>query len=69
MRRNEVIEVGDKIYEVYRTLPEAQVKRVDDGVNILKKYWHCDRAFKNNGQYYFVRDIDDIDYEQITTNK
>jgi len=68
MRRYEVIEVGGKIYEVYRTLPEAQVKRVVDGVDILKKYWHCDRAFKNNGQYYFVRDIDDIDYEQITTN-
>lgn len=69
MRRYEVIEVGGKIYEVYRTLPEAQVTRVEDGVNILKKYWHCDRAFKNNGQYYFVRDIDDIDYEQITTNE
>jgi hypothetical protein len=66
MRRYEVIEVGGKIYEVYRTLPEAQVTRVEDGVNILKKYWHCDRAFKNNAQYYFVRDIDDINYEEIT---
>lgn len=68
MRHKEVIEVGDKIYEVYRTMPEENVKRVSDGVNILKRLWHCDRAFKNNGKYYFVRDIIDIEYETVTTN-
>ena len=36
MRRYEVIEVGGKIYEVYRTLPEAQVTRVEDGVTFSK---------------------------------
>ena len=69
MRRFEVIEVNGSKYIVYRTMPEDRVKRVENGVDILKTLWHCDRAFKNNGQYYFVRDIDDIDYEQITTNE
>ena len=64
---NKVIEVHGKLYEVYRTIPEEQVRRVEDGVEILKTYWHCDRAFKNNGQYYFVRDIIDIQYETVTS--
>lgn len=62
---DKVIEVQGKLYIVYRIISEAQIKRVEDGVNILKTYWHCDRAFKNNGQYYFVRDIDDIEFENI----
>ena len=62
---DKVIEVQGKLYTVYRTISEAQVKRVENGVDILKTYWHCDRAFKNNGVYYFVRDIDDIEFENI----
>lgn len=64
----QVIQVQGKLYEVYRTMPEERVRRVEDGVEILKRYWHCDRAFKNNGQYYFVRDIIDIEYETIKTD-
>ena len=64
----QVIQVQGKLYEVYRTMPEERVRRVEDGVDILKRYWHCDRAFKNNGQYYFVRDIIDIEYETIKTD-
>lgn len=62
---DKVIEVQGKLYIVYRIISEAQVRRVDDGVDVLKTYWHCDRAFKNNGQYYFVRDIDDIEFENV----
>jgi len=64
----QVITVQGRLYEVYRIMPEEQVLRVDKGVELLNQLWHCDRAFKNNGKYYFVRDIDDITYEEITTN-
>jgi len=40
--------------------------KVEDGVSLLREYWHCDKAFKNGDKYYFVRDIIDIEYEQIT---
>lgn len=69
MKRFDIIEVRDKIYQVYRTIPEDNVRRVSNGVDILKQLWHCDRAFKNNGKYYFVRDIIDIEYEEVTTNQ
>ena len=69
MKRFDIIEVGDKIYRVYRIIPEDNVRRVSNGVDILKQLWHCDRAFKNNEKYYFVRDIIDIEYEEVTTNQ
>ena len=68
MNRYEVIEANGKLYEIYRTLPEERVKRVKDGVDIIKQLWHCDRAFKNNGKYYCVRDITDVEHETITTD-
>lgn len=69
MNRGDRIEHADRMFEVYRVIPEENVLRVEDGVSILKQLWHCDRAFKNNGKFYFVRDIIDIEYETVTTNK
>ena len=66
MRRLEVIDIKGKLYEVYRIISEEQVRKVEDGVSLLRQYWHCDKAFKNGDKYYFVRDIIDIEYEQIT---
>jgi hypothetical protein len=63
----QVIEVQGKLYQVYRTISEEQVLKVSDGVELLKQYWHCDRAFKNQGKYYFVKDIIEVDYETVTT--
>jgi len=68
MRGKEVIEANNKLYEIYRVLPEEFVKKRPDGVDILKRLWHCDRAFKNQGKYYFVRDIIDVEYETINSN-
>lgn len=68
MRGKEVIEANNKLYEIYRVLPEEFVTKHPDGVDILKKLWHCDRAFKNKGKYYFVRDIIDVEYETINSN-
>ena len=68
MRGKEVIESNDKLYEIYRVLPEEFVTKRSDGVDILKKLWNCDRAFKNQGKYYFVRDIIDVTYETINSN-
>lgn len=65
----QVISIKGKLYEVYRTISVDQVSRVDNGVELLKQFWYCDRAFKNQDKYYFVKDIDDISYEDIKTNE
>lgn len=61
-----VIEVQGKLYIVHRTITEAQVNGNIEGLKAWTEMLGCDRSFKNNGVYYIVKDITDIDYEQIT---
>ena len=59
----EVIEIQDKLYQVVRSISESQVNGNIDGLKAWVKLLYCDRSFKNNGQYYIVRDITDINIE------
>lgn len=61
-----VIEVQGKLYIVHRMITEAQVNGNIEGLKAWTEMLGCDRSFKNNGVYYIVKDITDIDYEQIT---
>lgn len=61
-----VIEINDKLYIVKRTISETQVKGDTEALKIWTQMLGCDRSFKNNGTYYIVKDITDINYEQIT---
>ena len=61
-----VIEINGKLYIVKRTISEAQVNGNIEGLKAWTEMLGCDRSFKNNGVYYIVKDITDIDYEQIT---
>ena len=61
-----VIEINGKLYIVKRTISERQVNGDTEALKIWTKMLGCDRSFKNNGVYYIVNDITDIDYEQIT---
>lgn len=63
--KNDILEIQGKLFKVYRIVPESIVNKDKDGVTLLKTLWHCDRAFKHNNQYYFVRDIDDIEFETL----
>jgi hypothetical protein len=64
--RQEVIQVRGDLYQVHRIISADIVEKVEDGVKLLTEYWYCDRAFKNKNKYYFVRDITEINYEEIT---
>ena len=61
-----VIEINGKLYIVKRTISEQQVKGDTEALKIWTQMLGCDRSFKNNGVYYIVKDITDIEYEQIT---
>jgi len=48
---------------VYR---KVKLKHEDkDFINELKEYWMCDTVLKNNGDFYFCRKVDDIEFEDI----
>ena len=59
----EVIEVQGKLYRIVRSISESQVNGNIDGLKAWIEMLHCDRSFKNNGRYYIVRDITDINIE------
>lgn len=61
----EVIEVQGKLYRIVRSISESQVNNNIDGLKAWIEYLHCDRSFKNNGRYYIVRDITDIEFETL----
>ena len=61
-----VIQIQGKLYIVKRTISEDQVKGDTEALKLWTQMLGCDRSFKNNGVYYIVKDITDIDYEQIT---
>ena len=60
-----LIKVNDNAYEIIRTIKVSRVGEDSDRVKAWVDFHHCDRAFKKDEHYYFVRDI--IDAEIINT--
>ena len=56
--------MGNCSFYVYRTYKERD-KPVD--TDLLKEYWHCDSVLKKENVYYFCREIQDIEYEAVST--
>ena len=64
--RNKIIEVQGKMFQVKRTFPENRINlKVEDGVKILKQYYHCDTMFKADGHLWLCNEIKEISYEEI----
>ena len=58
----EVVHMGPRSFYVYRTYKERD-KPVD--ADLLKEYWHCDTVLKKENVYYFCREIQDVEYEEV----
>ena len=64
--RNEIIEIQGKLFQVKRKFPEHRINLdIEDGVKILKQYYHCDSMFKAQGLLWLCNEIKDIEYEEI----
>ncbi len=56
----------DKAYHLVRVLKEDQLKNPD--TRVLKEWFKCDTLLKNQGKLYFCRLIEDVEYEEISSN-
>ena len=66
MIKQEIIEIQGKMFQVKRKFPEHRINlNVDNGVTILKQYYHCDTMFRANGQLWLCNEIKEISYEEI----
>ena len=66
MTDKNIIEIQDKLFHVKRKFPENRINlNVENGVTILKQYYHCDTMFRAQGFLWLCNEIKDIEYEEI----
>ena len=66
MINQEIIEIQGKMFQVKIKFPDHRLNlNVEDGVAILKQYYHCDTMFRANGQLWLCNEIKEIKYEEI----
>ena len=59
----EIISANGNLYQLIRVIPEAQLKNPNTGD--LKEYFYCDTVLRKQGELYFCRIIEEIEYEEI----
>ena len=62
----EIIYANDKVYQLVRMIREDRLKNPD--MEILKEYFLCDKLLRKQGELYFCRLIEEIEYEEIGDN-
>tara|TARA_R100000541_G_scaffold50581_1_gene57796 strand:- start:503 stop:709 length:207 start_codon:yes stop_codon:yes gene_type:complete len=61
----EIINIQGKLFQVKRKFKEKRINLdVEDGVKVLKQYYHCDTMFKAQGFLWLCNEIKDIEYEE-----
>jgi len=58
----QIINAGGKLYKVVRIVRDDPKWDLE----ILRQHWHCSHTFRKEGAIYFVREIEDIEYETIS---
>ncbi len=65
-----VIEINDTQYEIRRTLsvPPGEIlpKELTDQ---MKAYWMAEKVFKNQNIYYFVNEIEEVEFIEVKENE
>jgi len=62
----EIIEIHGKLFQVKRKFPENRINlEVENGVKILKQYFHVDTMFKAQGYLWLCNEIKETKYEEI----
>ena len=63
----EIINIQGKLFQVVRKFKQERINlEVEDGVKILKQYFHCDTIFKAQNLIWLCNEVKDINYEEIT---
>ena len=55
------INVNGGLFQVLRTFSEEKVKNVD----LIKEWLGAEIIFRKDGQFYFCKQVQDLEYEQI----
>lgn len=64
MREGTIVEFNDNLYQLIRMIKKTRFTDIE-GVKIYSEYLHADSIKQNQTHYLFLRDIPDIEYEEI----
>ena len=69
MKNKEIIEIHGNLYQLIRKFPEQSINlnKYEDGVALLKQFYHCDTMFRAKGHLWLCNKVIDIDYEETQT--
>ena len=66
MIKYEIINIQGRLFQLKRKFPEHRINlNVENGVAILKQFYHCDTMFKADGYLWLCNEIKDTEYEEI----
>ena len=66
MTGKEIINIQGKLFQVVKKFKQERINlEVEDGVKILKQFFHCDTIFKAQCLIWLCNEIKDVEYEEI----
>ena len=67
MNIHDIITIQGRMFQVKRKFPEQRINlKIDNAIETLKQFYHCDTIFKSQGLIWFCNEVKDINYEEIT---
>jgi hypothetical protein len=67
VRGKEILEIQGKLFQLVRKFPESRInlEKYENGVTLLKQFYHVDTMFRAKGYLWLCNKIDDIEYKEI----
>ena len=57
----QIINANNKLFKVVRIIREDRQWDLET----LRQFWHCSHTFRKEGVVYFVREIEDVEFETL----
>ena len=66
MIHQKIITIQGRMFQVKRKFPEQRINlKVDNSIETLKQFYHCDTIFKSQGLIWLCNEIKEINYVEI----
>ena len=66
MIHQKIITIQGRMFQVKRKFPEQRINlKVDNAIETLKQFYHCDNIFKSQGLIWLCNEIKEVNYVEI----
>ena len=66
MIHQKIITIQGRMFQVKRKFPKQRINlKVDNAIETLKQFYHCDTIFKSQGLIWLCNEIKEVNYVEI----